>query len=99
MAIDVCLPARRCGPDAARRKGWIEQAPSARRPMRRYETRHRRRRAVFPAAPLAPAMARDWCIPYRTNAHWPCISFLGCYLIHALEGELEIVALLAIEDR
>jgi hypothetical protein len=42
-------------------------------------------------------MAGDWFIAYGTNHHWPCISFLGCYLVHALEGELEIVALLAIE--
>src|SRR5262245_5090900 len=44
-------------------------------------------------------MAGDWFIAYGTNHHWPCISFLGCYLVNALEGELEIVALLAVEDR
>ena len=45
------------------------------------------------------AMAGDWFVAYGANHHWPCISFLGCDLVHAFEGELEIVALLAIEDR
>jgi hypothetical protein len=60
---------------------------SARRVRRRQNLQQRR------------AMAGDWFVAYGTNHHWPCITFLGCYLVHALEGELEIVALLAIEDR
>ena len=44
-------------------------------------------------------MAGDWFVAYGTNHDWPCVSFLGCYLVHTLECELEIVALLAIEDR
>jgi hypothetical protein len=44
-------------------------------------------------------MAGDWFVAYGTNHNGPCVSFLGCYLVHTLECELEIVAPLAIEDR
>jgi hypothetical protein len=33
------------------------------------------------------------------SAHRACVSFFGCYLVHALQCELEIVTLLPIEDR
>ena len=44
-------------------------------------------------------MAGDWFVAYGTHHHWPCVSFFGGHLVHALECELEIIALVAIEDR
>jgi hypothetical protein len=45
------------------------------------------------------AMAGDWFVAYGTHHYRPCVSLFGRHLVNALECELEIVAVVAIEDR
>jgi hypothetical protein len=44
-------------------------------------------------------MAGDWFVASGTHHHGPRVPFFGGYTIHALKCELEIVAVVAIEDR
>ena len=44
-------------------------------------------------------MADDGFVAQGAHHHRTCVSFFGCHLIHSLECELEVIALMAVKNR